>query len=132
MAVGHGHLLQPGRWLGFRQSGDDFSHAPQGITIVRRQMVRDTGNPGVHGSTTEFFRGNVLARCGFHQWWSGEEDGALVFNDDGFIAHGGDICAPAVQEPMTAESCGIPLADILAWLKRCARSDRDPGKPHLG
>ena len=38
----------------------------------------------------------------------------------------GTYAPPAVHEPSTADSCGMPRADIVAWLKKirpkCSRS----------
>jgi hypothetical protein len=40
----------------------------------------------------------------------------------------GTYAPPAVHEPMTAAICGIPFADIRAWLKKmrpkCSRSGK--------
>ena len=73
------------------QGGDDPAHDPQRIPIVCGQVVDDAGGPGVQVSPAEFLGGDLLAGGGFHQWRTAEEDRALIADDDGLVAHRGNV-----------------------------------------
>ena len=47
----------------------------------------------MHRTAAELLGGDVLAGGGLHQRWAGQEDGALVFNDDGLVTHGRNVGA---------------------------------------
>ena len=63
------------------------------MQIVLRQMVRHARQPRVHITTPQIFRADHLAGGCFYQRRAAEENGSLVFDDDGFIAHGRHIRA---------------------------------------
>ena len=59
---------------------------------------------------------DVLAGGGLHQRRTAEEDRAGAVDDDGLVAHRRDVRAAGRAQPMTSATCGIPAADIRAWL----------------
>ena len=61
------------------------------VGIVVGQMVGHARQTGVHIAAAQIFGGHNFTNRSFHQRWSAQEDGALVFHDDGFIAHGRHI-----------------------------------------
>ena len=48
----------------------------------------------MHIAPAERFRIHLFPRCGLYEGRAAEEDRPLVPDDDGFVAHGGDIGAP--------------------------------------
>ena len=70
-----------------RQGGDDVPDDLQGMLIVLGQVVRDAGDPGVHVAAAELLGGDDLADRGLHQRRAAQEDGALVADDHGLVAH---------------------------------------------
>jgi hypothetical protein len=63
------------------------------MAVVFGEMVDDAGDACVDVAAAEFLGADHLAGGGFHQGRPAEEDGALVADDDRFIAHGGYIGA---------------------------------------
>ena len=63
------------------------------MCVVVGDVVDDSGDAGVDVAAAEFFRGDDFAGGGFHERGPAEEDGALVADDDGFVAHGGHVGA---------------------------------------
>ena len=48
----------------------------------------------MHVCAPQVFRADHFTCGGFYQRWAGQEDGALVTDDDGFVGHGGHVGAP--------------------------------------
>ena len=65
----------------------------QGMGIVVGQMVGHARQAGVHIATTQIFSGHDFANGSLDQRRAAQEDGALVFHDDGLVAHGRHIGA---------------------------------------
>ena len=61
--------------------------------VVLRQVVGHARQAGVHIATAQVFGAHHLARGGLHQRWATQKDGALVLDDDRFIAHCGHVGA---------------------------------------
>ena len=61
--------------------------------VVIGQMIGHARQAGVHIAAAQVFGGDHFTCGGFHQGRASEEDGALVLDDDGFVAHGGHIGA---------------------------------------
>jgi len=59
------------------------------VHIVVRQVIDHARQARVYVATAQIFGRDHFARGGFHQRWPTQKDGALVFHDDGFIAHRG-------------------------------------------
>jgi hypothetical protein len=59
--------------------------------VVLRQVVGHARQTGVHVAAPQVFSRDDLARGGFHQRRAAQENGALVLDDDGFVAHGGHV-----------------------------------------
>ena len=73
----------------------------QRVHIVLRQMVGHARQAGVHVTTTQIFSAHHLTRGGFDQRRAAQKDGALVFHNDGLVAHGGHIgpaCGAAAHD----------------------------------
>lgn len=45
----------------------------------------------MHPATAQLFRADNLAGSRFYERWSGEEDGALILDDDRLVAHSGYV-----------------------------------------
>lgn len=88
-----GVRLDRGGRVVLRQGGDDVADALDGVRVIGGEVVGDTGDPGVHGTATEFLGGDVLAGGGLHQRRTGEEDGALAVDDDGLVGDRRDVGA---------------------------------------
>src|SRR5260221_71213 len=54
-------------------------------------MIRNTGESRVDIRSAEVFRSDILARRGFDERRSAEEDRAGALADDGFVAHGRNV-----------------------------------------
>ncbi len=67
--------------------GDDAPHLRQRVAVVLSEVIGHAGNAGVHIGTTQIFGTDILAGRRLHQRRAAEEDRALFFHDDGFIAH---------------------------------------------
>src|SRR6056297_171063 len=75
------------------QVGDAAPCDFEGVGIVFGIMVGNTGDFTVYVCATEVFGGYYFTGGGFFQWRAGQEDGALVADDDGFVRHGGHVGA---------------------------------------
>ena len=62
-------------------------------SVVVREVVDNAGGTGMHRAATEVLGGDDLARRGLHQRRPGEEDRALVADDDRLVAHRRDVGA---------------------------------------
>ena len=58
------------------------------MRIVLRQMIGHARQARVHIAATQIFCTDHFARSRFDQRGATQKDGALVFNNDGFVAHG--------------------------------------------
>ena len=72
---------------------DDIADTTQCIGIVNRKVVGNSGGLGVQFAATEFLWCDIFTSCSLNQWWACQEDGALVFHNDCFIAHCRHVCA---------------------------------------
>src|ERR1041384_8097211 len=72
-------------------------------------MICYPRKPRMNICTTKLLGSDILARCGFDERRSAEEDRARAFDDDGFVAHGGDVRATC----RTASHHGRDLRDLL-------------------
>lgn len=73
--------------LGVVEIGDAPAREDDGVRVVDGQVVRDTGDGAVEVAAAQFLRGDNLACGGLHERRTSEEDGALVLDDDGLVAH---------------------------------------------
>ena len=73
---------------------DDIADTTQCVGIVNREVVSNAGGLGVQFAATEFLWCDIFTSCSLNQWWACQEDGALVFHNDRFIAHRRHIGAP--------------------------------------
>ncbi len=73
------------------QVGNDPAGKVQGMGIVVRIVIGHTRHPRMDVGATQFFRADDLAGGGFHQRRAGQENRALVPDDDRFVSHGGHI-----------------------------------------
>ena len=65
----------------------------QRMSIIHSEIVRHARNLTVQLATPKLFRrDNLPSRC-FHKGRAGEEDGALVLDNDGLVRHGWDVGA---------------------------------------
>src|SRR5690606_20173398 len=90
---GPGFAHVPGGCGPRAEGGDDAADDGEGVCVVVGDVVDDSGDAGVDVAAAEFFRGDDFAGGGFHERGPAEEDGALVADDDGFVAHGGHVGA---------------------------------------
>ena len=71
----------------------DLAAQPDGVDLVRGQVVGQAGHPGVHGGAAQLLVGRLLAGGHLDQWRSAEEDlGALLDHHD-VVAHARDVGA---------------------------------------
>ena len=63
----------------------------QGVGVVLGVMIGHTGDFAVHVGTAQVFGADDFTGGGFYQRRAGQEDGALVAHDDGFVGHGGYV-----------------------------------------
>ncbi len=63
------------------------------MQIVLRQVVSHTAQARVYITAAQVFCSHHLARRSLHQRRAAQKDSALVFDDDGLIAHGGHVGA---------------------------------------
>ena len=75
------------------QVGDDLAHRCERFFFIGRVMIGDSRLRGVHIGTAQLFGGYVFADSGFHQRRPGQENRAVAFDDDAFVAHGRDVCS---------------------------------------
>lgn len=64
-----------------------------GMCIINGEIICDTGDGGVHLAATEIFGRDDLTGGGLHKRRTGEEDVALLLDDDGLVRHSGDVGA---------------------------------------
>ena len=83
----------PGGGGRLRQGGDDVADDLEGMLVVLGQVVGDAGDLRVHVAAAEFLGRDDLADRGLHQRRAAQEDGALVADDHGLVAHRGDVGA---------------------------------------
>ena len=81
-------------------------------------MVGDARTPCVDVRAAELLRRHLLAGRRLHERWAADEDRPGAADDDRLVDIAGTYAPPAVQEPITTAICGIPCADIRAWLKK--------------
>src|SRR5262249_7481721 len=87
LGLGRLHGLTAGR----RDRTEHIAHDADRIGIVLRVVIRDSGDPAMDVRAAEFLRGHFFAGGGLHEWRSPEKDRSLIANNDGFIAHGGNV-----------------------------------------
>ena len=75
------------------QAGDRLLYQLQGVVVVIGVVVGDTGGSAVNIGTAELLGSDDFTGGGFYQWRSAEEDGSLLFDDDGLVGHGGYVGA---------------------------------------
>jgi hypothetical protein len=63
------------------------------VQVVLGQVVGHAGQAGVHVAAAQVFGGDDFAGGGLHQRRAAQEDGALVLDDDGLVAHGRHVGA---------------------------------------
>jgi len=81
-----------GRWsLFFIQITHGVAGQCQRVGVVLGQVVGHARQARVHITAAQVFGAHHLTRGGLHQGGATQKDGALVFDDDGFIAHGRHI-----------------------------------------
>src|SRR5690606_27160607 len=73
--------------------GDAAPGDVQGVGVVFGVMVGYTGDFAVYVGAPQVFGADHFTGRGFHQRRAGQEDGALVAHDDGFVGHGGHVGA---------------------------------------
>jgi hypothetical protein len=88
----------------------------QRVQVVLGQVVGHARQPRVHVAAAQVLGADDLADGRLHQRRAAEEDGALVLDDDGLVAHRRHVGAAGRAEPITTAICGMPWADMLAWL----------------
>ena len=81
------------RWLATVQVGDAAPGDFQGVGVVLRVVVCHTGDFTVDVGATEVFGADHFTGGRFYQRRPGQEDGALVADDNGFVSHGGHVGA---------------------------------------
>lgn len=72
---------------------DDLSHDSEGMQVIVRDVVDDSGDSRVHVASPELLGGNDLSRRRSYEGWASEEDRALLANDDRLVAHRWDVRA---------------------------------------
>src|SRR5450830_1391533 len=89
------HRFTHGRLLGLLpvQVRHDGARQRQRVHVVLRQVVDDAGQARVHVAAAQVFRAHHFARGSLHQWRAAQEDGALLLDDDRFVAHGRHVGA---------------------------------------
>lgn len=60
----------------------------EGVRVGEGEVVDDAGFGRVHVPAAEGFAVDLFAEGGFDEGWAGEEDGALVLDDDVFWRRG--------------------------------------------
>lgn len=73
--------------------GDAAAGEDEGMRVRDGEVVGYAGDGAVEVAAAEVFAGDDFAGGGFDEGRAGEEDGALVLDDDGFVGHGGDVGA---------------------------------------
>ncbi len=80
-------------WLHAVETGDRLAGQLQSVVIILCVVVGNTGGAAVHIGTTEIFSADDFAGRRFYQGRATEKDGALFFNDNRLVSHGGHIGA---------------------------------------
>ena len=73
------------------QAGNRLARQRQCMRIVLRQVVSHTRKPGVHVATAQVFSRNNFTNRRLDQRRATQKNRALVFNNDGLVAHGGHV-----------------------------------------
>ena len=81
------------------QVRDDRAPERERVLVVERLVVGDAGPAGVDLGATELLGRDVLAGRGLHQRRPAEEDRAGAADDDGLVAHRGDVRAAGRARP---------------------------------
>src|SRR5437870_1540070 len=91
------------RIFGFRHLGcllarlwnrpEDIARNSQRIGIVLSVVVGHAGDAAMDIGAAKLFGGDFLAGRGFHERRAAKKNGALVTNNDGFVAHRRNVCA---------------------------------------
>src|SRR5690554_4487991 len=81
------------RWLATVQVGDAAPGDFQGVGVVLGVVVGNTGDFTVYVGATKVFGADYFTGGGFYQRRAGQEDGALITDDDGFVGHGRNVGA---------------------------------------
>ena len=111
-------LLRPGEVEAHRldpvEIADDAPRDGQGVAVVLGIMVGDAGHAAMNVGAAQVLGRDHLAGGGLDQGRAGQEDGALIPDDDAFVAHGRDIGAAGGAR-------AVHHRDL-----------RNPGRRHLG
>ncbi len=86
--------LRPGT-----EGGGDVAHDAECVAVVLGEMVGHTRDLRVQVAAAEFLCGDHLTGRSLHERGAAEEDGALVPDDDGFVAHRGHVGAAGGARP---------------------------------
>ncbi len=79
---------------GTLELGDDLARDGDGVRIVEREMIRDTGDAGVQIGAAELLGRDLDAGGGFYERRTTDEDRSLTLHDHGLVAHRGYVRAP--------------------------------------
>ncbi len=75
------------------QIAHDLAHDPERVRIVVREVIGDAGDARVHVGAAELFGGDLFTGRRFDQRRTAEENRAVPFHDDRFVAHRGNVRA---------------------------------------
>ena len=75
------------------QRSEDGTRSLDRIFIVLSEVIGDATRSAMQFSAAQFLGTDLLACGGLHQWWTAEEDGALIADDDRLVTHRGNIGA---------------------------------------
>lgn len=73
--------------------GDAAAGEDEGVGVVDGEVVGHARDLAVELAAAEVFGGHDLAGCGFDERRAGQEDVALLLDDDALVAHRGDVGA---------------------------------------
>ncbi|KAH6605589.1 hypothetical protein Trco_004742 [Trichoderma cornu-damae] len=88
--LGEGGRRGPGRPA---EVGDAAAGEGDGVGVVDGEVVGDAGHGRVHPAAAQVLVADDLAGGGLDEGRAGEEDVALVLDDDALVAHGGHVGA---------------------------------------
>ncbi len=95
---------------------DDVAHARQRLLLILREVIGDSAKARVHVRAAQLFGRDFLAGGGFDQRRAGQENGAVIFDDHGFVGHGGDVGAAGragahhgrnLRDPFARHACNV-------------------------
>ena len=69
------------------EAGDDGPRPADRVAVVRRHVVGDAREPRVHVGAAQLLRTHLFPGRRLHQGRAGEEDRALLLDDDGLVGH---------------------------------------------